>query len=290
MNKQQGIVLPLTLVIISMLLTIGSMMLIKADTKLQSAVSASKRVDALLHIHSAEQRLFFGMLAGERLPMGYQIGDLFLRTDGEPIKLDNGVHVSLQDLKGLVSLRYIKKVNLVSILRLYVSEKEADEIASSIIRWQSQDNGGYGRQDLFRSMDELLLIDGITPEIYNGTASKPGLRDLTVLNHAIDVNYAVVPNYVLKHVYGLSGYEISRIEYLKVNQRWRELESYLYEIGLGSELTPSTRLRVQYEYNGVRASAEYRIRPGTSMPPPIRMWRFPDYERYFLFKTQDVGD
>lgn len=290
MRKQTGVVLPLTLVIISILLTIGSIMLVKANGEVETAVAAKERVEALREIHSAEQRLFFGMLVGERLPMGYQVGDLFIRTDGEPIKLKNGVNVSLQDVKGLVSLRYVDKNELSNVFKLYVSAKEARTLTDRVVKWQTQQNGGYGREDLFRSMDELLLIEGISPEIYNGDDNKPGLKDLVVLNHAINKNYALVPNYMLKHIYDLSDVELSKIERLKSKQRWRELGSYLYEIGLGSELVPSTRLRVYYEYNGFQASAEYRIRPGTSMPPPVRMWRFPDYGRHFQYNTQNIGD
>lgn len=279
---QNGAILPLTLMIIAILMMIGSILVIKSNSSISDAQIAKDRFEARLKIHSAEQRLFFGIYAGERLPVGYQIGNLFLRSDGEPVLLSNGVSLSIQDIMGLVSLRFIKRNELRTLLSIYVDSETAKDITEKIISWQRRNPENYGRQDLFRSMDELLLIDGITPDIYNGTENKPGLKNLFALNNAIENNFSVVPNFLLKNMYSLTNEQIDRIEKLKIKKRWNHLSRYLSELGLGSELVPSSRMRVYYEYNGFRAVAEYQIHSATSLPPPIRLWRFPDNKRHFM--------
>lgn len=281
-SNQHGAVLPLTLMIIAILMMIGSMLIIRSNAAVNEAQLAKDRFEARLKIYSAEQRLFFGIFAGERLPVGYQIGNLFLRADGEPVLLSNGVSIAIQDILGLVSLRFIKRNELEALLSMYVTQTSAKAISERIINWQRKNPENYGRQDLFRSMDELLLIDGINPEMYNGTETKPGLRHLFTLNNSIGYNFSLVPHFLLKNMYGLTTEQIDRIDDLKVKQQWVQLARYLSELNLGSELVPSSRIRVYYEYQGYKAVAEYQIHTSTPLPPPVRMWRFPDYNRHFM--------
>jgi len=81
------------------------------------------------------------------------------------------------------------------MLSLYVDDQQADEISDAIVDWTDEDdlhmlNGAESdyymgltppypaRNGPFYSIEELLLVRGITEEMFYGTWDKPGLADM----------------------------------------------------------------------------------------------------------------
>ncbi|MGP7735190.1 type II secretion system protein GspK [Oceanimonas smirnovii] len=291
MNKQQGVVLPLALIVITIMVTMASILLVRSNAEIDEAALVQEQWQARLKINDAEQELLLSMFAGEQLPGGYNVGDLFIPTDGTFIKLKNGVEVAVQDLAGLLSLHYLRRAELVRLFTGYTDEQQATDIVNHIIRWQRQNADGEAlaleRNAPFRSLDELMLIPGITPDMFNDNDERPGLRSVLALSGSSFVNFAAVPDFLLVHAFGLTDNDVSRVTSLKERRKWDDISAMIFDLGIAVDqsLIPSSRYRVLYKYNGVSARAEYQVRTTIPLPPRKRLWYFPDHERHFLMST-----
>ncbi|EEY50294.1 hypothetical protein VCSRO93_3485 [Vibrio cholerae] len=303
--RQRGVVLPLTLIIIAVLSAMASIVMLRDKSNLIDTESLRDQWQARLAIHNAEQRLFYAMLAGEQQPGAYQLGNTLLLTDGTPTRLSNDVWVSIQDHAGLMSLRFVDKKLLTELLRAYLGPGVDSNTTQAIIDWQTPggtlpiDGSRIPRQALFRSLDEVMLIPGITPDIYNGRWSlineanpldnelsslpKYGLRDLLTLAGQDHLNYAAMPDILLQILYGFKSDDIDRLNRLKANTNWRGVQSTFQSLGMPfseNSMSPSVDYTIRFQYKGVKARGEYEIYP-YSLPIPRISWYFPDQTRHF---------
>ncbi|MGR5211843.1 S-protein secretion component K [Vibrio rotiferianus] len=304
-KHQKGVVLPLTLIILAILTIMVSVLLGKSNQSVEQVRQVRDKWEAKKAIHSAEQRVQFAMMVGLQHPGAFQLGDIQLRTDGMPTKLSNGVWVSIQDQSGLLSLRFLRRDLMQLLMRSYVNEPRASNIVNDIIRYQSDTNSEVKigaippREALFRSLDEVMLIPGITSDWYNGrrnlnleqSSTVPsynsdlreyGLRDLFTLSGSENMNMAAVPNELLKRVFGLHQRDIDRLERLKTRGDWNGVVSSLTALGLNAQTqsVPSSYYIIRYQYGNVQARGDYQVRTMT-LPPRKREWFFPDNYRYF---------
>lgn len=283
MKRSMGMVLPMTLIVMTILISISLMIVIRTDTILAEQAYEKSRWAARLKINDAEHRLFLSMLVGDQEPGGFSLGNVYIPVDGEPLKLSNDVIVRVQDQAGVLSLRFYDHDKMSKLLSSYqVSNPRV--VSELILKWQDR-HSDYGRGALFRSLDELMLIEGISPTVYNGEYSD-GLRDYTALLGSSWVNYASIPDGLLfRGIYGFSTNEIENIKRYKRHRQWRSLSNMVKKNGLsneGLELTQSSRYYIYYEYNGYRARAEYQIRTTGRFPPRRSLWLFPDNERFTI--------
>jgi len=283
MKRGMGMVLPMTLIVMTILISISLMMVTRTDAILTEQAYEKSRWAARLKINDAEHRLFLSMLVGEQEPGGFALGNVYIPVDGEPLKLSNDVVVKVQDQAGILSLRFYDHDKMKRLLSSY-QVSDPSSVSEHIFKWQDL-HGNYGRGALFRSLDELMLIEGISPQVYNGDYSD-GLRDYTALLGSSWVNYASIPDGLLSRgIYTFSSTEIGKIKKYKRNRQWRSLSNILLELGLnneGLELTQSSRYYIYYEYNGYHARGEYQIRTTSRFPPRRSLWLFPDNERFYI--------
>lgn len=285
LRTQQGMILPLTLLILAILIIMSSLMIQRSDGQLNRLHVDRKLWQAQLKFHSAEQRVQFAMLVGDQEPGGYRLGDTFIPTDSEPLLLSNDVTVKVQDQAGLLSLFYINKSLLLNLLNSYYSADQANEIANAIIDWQNiSAEVPYGRAAPMRSLDELMLIPGITPEIYNGTASQPGLKKWLALSGSSWINFGAISPALMARIYSAGELEIEAFITARKRGRWNQVRQILFDWGLGGgeqALTPSSRYMIEYEYQGIRATGDYQLRASAGTPARRRAWYFPDVTRTF---------
>ncbi|MBY7854809.1 S-protein secretion component K [Vibrio fluvialis] len=309
-TNQQGVVLPLTLIIVAVLTLMVSILLGRSYHSMNETRVMREQWEARLKIHSAEQSVQFAIMVGIQSPGAYQLGDVQLRTDGSPTKLSSGVWVSIQDQSGLLSLRFLRKGLLRQLMRSYFPEPMAGNIVDNIIRYQTPNmrdsklESIMPREALFRSLDELMLISGISPELYNGAVNTTrsegassekigeveedadfgpkGLRDFLTLSGSERMNPAAIPNELLRRVFALNQQDIDRLERLKDRRDWNGVVSSLSAVGLDvtGVAVPSSFYIIRFQYNGVQARGDYQIR-STTLPPRKRDWFFPDSYRYF---------
>lgn len=310
-TRQRGIILPLTLIIIAVLIIMGSILLTRNATLIEQAQMQRDRWQARLKINDAEQRVFFTFLAGIEEPAAYRLGDVQLRLDGTPVELSNGVMVSIQDQAGLLSVRYLRATLIEQWLRKFMPAAQAQNVTARIKTFQQPTVGdeptSSARQAMMRSQDELLLIEGITPERYNSAPALPsvddtgntqnapkasqvppylrpqqpyGLKDIVMLSGSSRLNYAAMPTVLLKGLYNLTDADIERLNRLKRQSNWSAVSNTFYHLGLSNvdATLPSARYIIRYQYKGIVARGDYRART-LDLPPKRRSWYFPDQYR-----------
>lgn len=306
-QRQQGVVLPLTLIILAVLTAMASIVILRSDSSIENAMHQKDQWQARLHIHNAEQRLFYAMYAGEQRPGSFQVGHTLLLTDSTPAQLSNDVWVAMQDLDGLIGLTFLTKTRVNEVMRQYTDPSQAQTLTRRIIEWQKQGGeadireGVEPRFDLFRSLDELMLIPGIDADMYNGdwniatqsnmptsttqTGQGPqfGLRDAFSIRARIRPNLMAMPPFLLKWLYNLTDEDLNRLARLKADANWRGVAESMRNMGLpydSGNAYPGKRFMVRYQYNGIKARAKYEMLPFV-FPPKRVTWYFPDQYRYF---------
>ncbi len=165
------------------------------------------------------------------------------KTDGTPytVEMSNGRStVSITDESGKVDINQIKDVNS-DILRhllinLGVKKEDSDVIVDSILDWKDPDdlvhiNGAESEYyeslphpykaknaDL-DTLEELLLVKGMTPEILYGNGEKKGLIDfITINSKTSQINALAAPKEVLESIPGIAPEDADQIISLRQNQ------------------------------------------------------------------------
>ncbi|MBN1547722.1 MAG: general secretion pathway protein GspK [Syntrophaceae bacterium] len=142
-------------------------------------------------------------------------------------RLANGVYeIRIQDESGKIALNGLSDASGIVLknllLRLKSTPEEADTIVDSILDWKDPDdlhrlNGAENdyyqsltkpypcKDGTFESLEELLLVKGITPEILYGTGERKGLiQFLTLHNRFNRINLNVAPRELLAALPGVS--------------------------------------------------------------------------------------
>ena len=166
------------------------------------------------------------------------------KTDGTPytIPMKGGkCIVSITDESGKVDINQIKDVNS-NILRnllvnLGVQKEDSDIIVDSILDWKDPDDlvhANGAEDDYYESLphpykaknadldtlEELLLVKGMTPEILYGNGVKKGLIDfITIKSGTSQINALAAPKEVLEAIPGISPDVADQIVSLRQNQQ-----------------------------------------------------------------------
>jgi general secretion pathway protein K len=148
------------------------------------------------------------------------------KTDGtpNPFGLENGAGlVRIIDESGKIDINKTSEIVFKGLLlNLGVKEEDAVVIVDSVQDWRDADdltrlhgaeNDYYGSLAVpykpknadFESVEELLLVRGITPELLYGSGGKPGLADfVTVYSESGKINFSAAPKEVLMAVPGMT--------------------------------------------------------------------------------------
>ena len=167
------------------------------------------------------------------------------RTDGTPYTVDTGSGrfvVSIVDESGKIDINTLTDSSGIILKNLLmnsgVQEEDADTIVDSILDWKDKTGGdlhrlhGAGddyymslptpykpRHDNFETLEELLLVKGVTPEILYGDGKKKGIIDfLTVKSGMSAVNLMAAAREVLAAIPGLEAGDIEQIISLRESQ------------------------------------------------------------------------
>lgn len=148
------------------------------------------------------------------------------KADGRPYKGDLGSGyylVSITDESGKVDINMASDLLLKNLLlNAGVQEEEADIIVDSIMDWKDADDlhrlhgaesdyymslpTPYKAKDAkFDTIEELLLVKGMTPDILYGNSNRKGIIDfLTVHSKTDKININAAPKEVLMAVPGIT--------------------------------------------------------------------------------------
>jgi general secretion pathway protein K len=147
--------------------------------------------------------------------------------DGTPYEaqLGNGYYtVKIVDESGKLDINAVSDILLKNLfVNLGIEEEEADIIVDSILDWRDPDdllrlNGAEddfysslpnpyeAKDDKFDTVEELLLVRGVTPEILYGSGERKGIMNfLTVYSNVNKININAAPKEVLMALPGMSS-------------------------------------------------------------------------------------
>jgi general secretion pathway protein K len=160
------------------------------------------------------------------------------RTDGTPYTVDTGggrFVVSIVDESGKINVNTLTDSSGIILKNLLmnsgVQEEDADTIVDSILDWKDKTGGdlhrlhGAGddyymslptpykpRHDNFQTLEELLLVKGVTPQILYGDGKRKGIIDfLTVKSPSPVINLMAASREVLEAIPGLEDDDVEQI-------------------------------------------------------------------------------
>jgi general secretion pathway protein K len=227
-SSQKGIALLMVLWILTILMVIV----------LSFSFTAKTETYATLAFKGGSERKFIAEAGIERSIMELFYRDMFRnapvelegrevwRTDGRPYKgeLGSGYYlVSITEESGKVDINMASDLLLKNLLiNAGVQEEEVDIIVDSIMDWKDEDNLHrlygvesdyymslpipYKAKDAdFDTIEELLLVKGMTPDILYGNNNRKGIIDfITVHSQTDKININAAPKEVLLAVPGVT--------------------------------------------------------------------------------------
>ncbi len=168
------------------------------------------------------------------------------KTNGSPYKgvIGSGYYVvRITDESGKVDINTASDVVLKNLLfNLGVAIEDADIIVDSIMDWKDADDlyRLHGAEDDyymslqhpyraknadFETLEELILVRGLTPEILYGTAEKKGLIDFITINSKTNtININAAPKEVLVSIPGITNEMAEFIIEYRENKEIENLE------------------------------------------------------------------
>ncbi len=206
-DKEKGAILIIVIWIVAAIAIISTILSLRVKVNVRNNAFIKMKTEGFITIHSAIQRAIYYHLIKPRLT------DL---TEEEKLKNTynyeiNGITVTVKEIpiSSKLSLKNTRQDLLKQIFMNYVeSEEDAVAIISSIKDWQDSDNleNIHGAEDSYytnldypyytknkpiENLKELLLIKGITDEMFYGTDRLPALKNIFTLydtGSKVDIN------------------------------------------------------------------------------------------------------
>ena len=190
-------------------------------------------------------------------------------SDIDTVSLGEGTyHVMVSDEESKVNINFASRDVIRGLLTsIGLNSMRADSISDAIVDWRDQDdspmlNGAESdyymgldppyssKNSTFHSLEELLLVRGVTPELLNGESQVDGgsklIDHLTVYGKG-KININTADRHVLEALPGVDEQSSSFIEngrdavdYLPLSKQ--EFIDYIREVNQGEESTQSYRL------------------------------------------------
>lgn len=140
------------LVTVLVALVLLALVAARLDERVAGFVDATDRwgrwQQAEQRIASARDELLFALLTRQISPLGFGSGALLLRSDGRSYRMANGVQLSVQDLRGLISVAITDAPVMRNFLLQHgVGDREADGLLDKLADYSDLDtlrrlNGG----------------------------------------------------------------------------------------------------------------------------------------------------
>jgi len=184
------------------------------------------------------------------------VGKDIWRTDGTSYSInagDGGYRLRILDETGKISLNWMTDNSGIILKNLLVRQgvtsEEADIIVDSILDWKDRDNlhrlsgaedehymslpNPYkARNGYFETLDELILVRGMTPQILYGDSKSRGIIHLlSLVNNSTQINMNAAPAEVLAALPGVSEEMVKRLMETRTIAEFRGAEDVADIIG-----------------------------------------------------------
>lgn len=295
----QGFALPITLIVLSLLTVLSMGLSQMAQQNLAKIQYRQETLNDELHLKSINQWVLYQLLVGKS-DKNIKYNNAFtLPVDNTPI-LYKKVKVQVQDAAGLMGLHDYKIKPFEQLLNQLTTQQKASVIAAqlkdwidedSLISYQGMEIADYlktqqpmlPRNSSIRSLDELLELPAMTPEIFNGNKDHMGLRDLLFAGGVSILNISTTPDILLGPMLGITGKKLAQIKMLKKTKNWQQLEKITDQMWMFYD---TTALQQTYQYrvtltlpNGKKSRSLYRLDSHNQKPYATIQWQYPDNDR-----------
>ena len=238
LNGQSGIALLIVLWVVVLLLTMALSFSVMARTEIFATLTFKEQLENKYLAEAGLQRAIVELFyrAANKNSQAMTAEAQILRTDGTLYigELENGFYkFNITDESGKININTLSDLSGIVLNNLMVNmgiEKEtADTIVDSILDWKSPtglhrlhgaDNSYYlslpnpykMKNAKFDTLEELLLVKGVTPDILYGSGERPALiRFLTIYGNASGININAAAPEVLKAIPFISADGVEKI-------------------------------------------------------------------------------
>lgn len=298
-GKVNGFALPLVLIILALLtaLSFGLTRLVSANMGLLQERKTEWAEE--LQLRDALDRAAYMLLVGKYDPKSVSVESTILPLNGAPAMID-GLTVRVQSWSGLYSLSLIGHQNANAVFRQMMDSKSAQQLSAELSDWIDEDTrrrfrGGEGsdyatrklpqrpRNAPLRSIDELLELPSVTPDMMNGSDSMPGFRDIFLAGGEDNFDLGTAPDILVGPVLGLSGATASEVIKARKDADWSKVRFLVDENHWVFNDHPlfykGRNYRLAFENKrGVTSRVQLKLTPYDSQGLyAIIDWQVPDY-------------
>jgi general secretion pathway protein K len=225
LDSRRGIALIMVLWVLTILMVLVLSFTYMTRTETDAAISFRDGVAGKFLAEAGIQRAVIEIFYRNDTPQTEE--SKVWRKDGTTYRVDTdngGCLVSITDESGKVDINRASEVILRGLFRgLGLEEEDADIAVDSILDWKDADDlhrlhgaesdyymslpNPYKAKDAgFETLEELIMIRGITPEILYGEVGKRGVIDLLTLHsNTGKINLNTAPREVLLAIPGITS-------------------------------------------------------------------------------------
>ncbi|MEW6714611.1 MAG: hypothetical protein AB1306_05930 [Nitrospirota bacterium] len=225
LDSQRGIALIMVLWVLTILMVLVLSFTYMTRTETDAAISFRDGVAGKFLAEAGIQRAVIEIFYRNDTPQTEE--SKVWRKDGTPYRVDTdngGCLVSITDESGKVDINRASEVILRGLFRgLGLEDEDADIAVDSILDWKDADdlhrlhgaesdyymslpNPYKAKNAGFETLEELIMIRGITPEILYGEVGKRGVIDLlTLYSNTGKINLNTAPREVLLAIPGITS-------------------------------------------------------------------------------------
>ncbi|MEZ7972555.1 MAG: type II secretion system protein GspK [Pseudomonadales bacterium] len=294
-----GFALPLVLIILALLtaLSFGLTRLVSANMGLLQERKTEWAEE--LQVRDALDKAVHMLLVGKYDPKSVNVGSATLPLNGAPATI-GGLTLRVQSWSGLYSLSSIGHQNTNAVFRQMMDSKSAQQLSAELSDWIDEDTrrrfrGGESsdyasrkmpqrpRNAPLRSIDELLELPSVTPDMMNGSDNTPGFRDIFLAGGEDNFDLGTAPDILVGPVLGLSGGTASEVIKARKAADWSKVRFLVDENHwVFNDYPPffkGLNYRLEFENKrGVTSRVQVKLTPYDPQGLyAIIDWQVPDY-------------
>lgn len=259
-HEEKGVALLMVLWVLTILMVIVLSFSLMTRTETYATLAFKERMEMKFLAEAAIQRGIQEILYMKQNPQLAQLeGSDIWKTDGTPYSgsLGEGDYsVRITDESGKIDINTLNDTSGIILKALLtqmgVEDENADTIVDSILDWKDADdlvrlhgaesdyymslsNPYKAKNANFDTLEELLLVKGVTYEIFFGSEGKRGLVDFITINSSMNViNVNAAPKEVLMAVPGITPEIADAIVDYRQNKRLMSAQ----EVGIPPQSAP----------------------------------------------------
>ena len=255
-RNSQGLALMLVIWVLAIFMVLAISLSYATKTEMSATIAFRDAAEERFLAEGAMERAFLELLLRRTAPVSLVEEERPWRTDGTEYRVDwehGHAFVKITSEAGKIDINKAPELVLKNLMiAMGIQGEDVDIIVDSIQDWRDADNlhrlrgaeDDYylslrvpykAKNGDFTSIDELLLVRGVTPELLYGSGTRKGLADLiTVYSENGKINVSAAPREALMGLPGMTAemadivMQFRQAREIKTIQEFREIVGDLY--------------------------------------------------------------